>query len=244
VRGGGAVGQRGGAPGGVTDAVMAGEPGAAEGGRGAADVLPNAHEGTSSVAGVPLRQPSTPGRSARPESDFVPGPWGELRATADWRRLLPAVHAGLGVLPGDAFWAAPVLGRTSCLRAALARRRPAAAVAAAAALASLGEGSTPAGDDYLMGVLYALWAEGGAPAELAGAIAAVAAARTTRGSAAWLLLAGRGEVGPAWRELLLALAAGDAVGAARGAAGVRALGHTSGAYSLRGFLDTLEVTTA
>jgi hypothetical protein len=228
----------------VTAAAAAGDTGIAEDGPATSDALADGRGRPLAGVDAPFRQPSAPRRPARPEIDFAPGPWGELRAAADWRRLLPAVHAGLGMLPGDAFWAAPVLGRTSCLRAALARRRPAAAVAAAAALAGLGEGSTPAGDDYLMGVLYALWAGGGAPAELAGAIAAVAAGRTTRVSAAWLLLAGRGEVGPIWRELLLALAAGDAVGAARGAAAVRALGNTSGAYSLRGFLDTLEVTTA
>jgi hypothetical protein len=133
-----------------------------------------------------------------------------------------------------------VLGRATCLRAALARGRRRSAVAAAARLAGLGVGSTPAGDDYLMGVCHALWSLGAAEAELAGELAAVAAPRTTTASGAWLLAAGRGQTSPAWRALLTALAAHRQDGVATAAAAVHALGHTSGTYSLYGFLDTLE----
>ena len=174
---------------------------------------------------------------------FAPGPWPELRATAEWRPLL-ALCAGAATAAAAGPRAAAVLDRSTCLQAAIARRRAPAVAAAAAALAGLGEGSTPAGDDYLMGTLHALWALGGDAVALAPAIGAAAARRTTTVSGGWLLAASRGGVGPAWGDLLRGLAAVDAVAVRAAAAAVRALGHTSGRFSLRGFLDTLEVPHA
>jgi hypothetical protein len=48
-----------------------------------------------------------------------------------------------------------------------------------------------------------------------------------------------GEASPVWRALLGALAAGDEAAVRAAARTVRGTGHTSGAFSLRGFLDTL-----
>jgi Protein of unknown function (DUF2877) len=111
-------------------------------------------------------------------------------------------------------------------------------------LVGLGEGSTPAGDDYLVGVLHAL--TGGDPLAarshpLARALGSMGEGRTSADSAAWLAAAARGDASQVWRALLDALAAADEPAARRTARAVRGTGHTSGAFSLRGFLDTLTV---
>jgi hypothetical protein len=177
--------------------------------------------------------------------------------------LTHCLEEELGEMPGAEPWRSAVLARAAELQRAW--RDPAgdwsAIESAVAALAGLGEGSTPAGDDYLVGVLHALHhGRGQAPPlhpegkdvfgrdarSAAARIAAVAAARTTSLSAGWLLEAGRGEASPRGRALLDAMtlwnATGDrgALAAVRAAArAVRRSGHTSGAFSLRGFLDTV-----
>jgi len=122
------------------------------------------------------------------------------------------------------------------LRAALAAGDGCAAASAAARLAGLGEGLTPAADDYLVGALYALHAlrPGPEAAALAVAVAAEAAPRTTTLSAAWLRRAAAGEVAPAWERLLEALLRrGDQEAAIHG---LIATGHTSGRAALEGFI--------
>ena len=148
----------------------------------------------------------------------------------------------LGELPGGEPWRGEVLRRAAELQAALRTDDADAVVATTAALVGLGEGSTPAGDDYLVGVLHALVggvARSGASQRLVMSIARIAEGRTTAVSAAWLSAAARGEASQVWRALLDALAIEDDA-AVRGAArAVRATGYTSGAFSLRGFLDTV-----
>jgi hypothetical protein len=109
---------------------------------------------------------------------------------------------------------------------------------AAQALAGLGGGLTPAGDDFLVGVIYALWAcrPSAQAAPLAAAIAGAAAPLTTTLSAGWLAAAGRGEAGIAWHDLIKALATGRPQALQRAARAVLATGHTSGADALAGFL--------
>lgn len=70
-------------------------------------------------------------------------------------------------------------------------------------LAGLGEGSTPAGDDYLMGVLVALALHD--QCERSKFIAARAAARTTTSSGKWLRAAAEGRVAGPIRNLVEAL---------------------------------------
>jgi hypothetical protein len=167
--------------------------------------------------------------------------WERLWQEAEWRDLLPAVEQAAGAMPGREPWRSALLTRGAALCDALGTGDRASAIAAATALAGLGEGSTPAGDDYLMGALHALWAADHPARAWAASLAAAAAARTIALSAAWLAAAARGRVAVAWRELLAALAAGDAAAVAAAAAAVRACGHTSGVCSLRGFLDVLAV---
>jgi hypothetical protein len=113
---------------------------------------------------------------------------------------------------------------------------------AAGDLAGLGEGSTPAGDDFLVGALYALrWLLPDARADqLCESIAAAAAPRTTRLSGQFLQRAAGGEAIPTWSFFLSALAAGEPARIRAGSRGVLALGHTSGRAALEGFLATAE----
>jgi hypothetical protein len=102
----------------------------------------------------------------------------------------------------------------------------------------LGVGLTPAGDDFLLGIIYGLWADGGRePArtrQIAACIAAAAAARTTTLSAAWLTAAARGEAGRPWHNLITALR--DNKNVPQTIDHILATGHTSGADALAGFI--------
>jgi len=113
--------------------------------------------------------------------------------------------------------------------------------AAAQNLAGLGIGLTPAGDDFILGSLYAAWIIH--PLEivraLAEEIAKTAAPLTTSLSAAWLRSAGRGEVGILWHDLFDALLSSETVRIQAVLDKILAVGETSGADALHGFIDTL-----
>lgn len=71
------------------------------------------------------------------------------------------------------------------------------------ALAGLGDGLTPAGDDVLLGAMLAFWLCRPQRADLlARMMAETAAPRTTTLSAAWLRAAARGEADAVWHTLL------------------------------------------
>jgi Protein of unknown function (DUF2877) len=111
----------------------------------------------------------------------------------------------------------------------------------ASSLAGLGPGLTPAGDDFIAGVLLALAlvrAHGGDPAlnEIAHLLVETAAPRTHEISAAYLRAAYDGQVSERWDPLLAALAAGDAKQITAAAGPVLATGETSGADMLAGFV--------
>ena len=113
-----------------------------------------------------------------------------------------------------------------------------------ASLAGLGPGLTPAGDDFLGGVLVALaLAHEHQPdallAEIAGLVVETAAPRTHEISAAYLRAAYAGEVGERWHPLIRSIAAGDAAEIAPSARAVMEYGETSGADMLAGFLAGL-----
>lgn len=108
-------------------------------------------------------------------------------------------------------------------------------------LAGLGPGLTPAGDDFLAGILLALalTQEHRADAELAeiaGLLLETAAPRTHEISAAYLRAAYAGEASERWHALIGALSAGNGVEAAAAAEAVMKFGETSGADMLAGFL--------
>jgi len=107
-------------------------------------------------------------------------------------------------------------------------------VEGATLLAGLGPGGTPAGDDFLVGVMAAVWLLGDqADAQ---AIAQTAAPRTSALSAAFLHAAGRGELIAPWHALLEALAAGDPAQVEQGAMRLESFGASSGADALDGFI--------
>ncbi len=116
-------------------------------------------------------------------------------------------------------------------------------------LAGLGPGLTPAGDDFLVGLLAAMYALGPHCAQTrwvrlqrdANQIARVAAPRTTQLSAAWLTAAGTGAFGEAWHHLLHALNGERLPVITEAANRILATGATSGADALGGFLFGVRV---
>ncbi len=121
------------------------------------------------------------------------------------------------------------------LRIALRVNDQAGLAEAAAALAGLGPGLTPAGDDFLAGVMWGLrfWPNGRDVDTLCAAIVEAAAPRTTPLSAALLRAAGAGLADARWHALFDALDRGrDATAALRA---VLAQGATSGADAWAGF---------
>lgn len=129
----------------------------------------------------------------------------------------------------------------SNLSSALTLADPQSSITAARHLAGLGPGLTPSGDDCIMGALYAVWILH--PREVAGvlaqAIADTAASRTTSLSAAWLKAAGRGEAGILWHEFFKALLVSENMRIQRAMDNILAVGETSGADALAGFISTL-----
>lgn len=101
-------------------------------------------------------------------------------------------------------------------------------------LAGLGPGGTPAGDDFLVGVMAAIWllADEAVPPIMAD----TAAPRTAAVSAAFLRAAGRGEFIASWHTLLEVLAAGDTDRVEKAAKRVESFGASSGADALDGFI--------
>jgi hypothetical protein len=167
---------------------------------------------------------------------MAPVPWQGL-----WRRpgrvlaALPLLAAVKPPAAGPPWLDDAVTEAALGLAGALAAGSGTGARLATRALAGLGAGSTPAGDDVLVGACHALWSAGGAWPALARDLAAVAAPRTGRHSGSWLLAAGEGRAAASWRSLLDAVATGVGEDAAMAAAAVAATGASSGAWSLRGF---------
>ncbi|MCP5094188.1 MAG: DUF2877 domain-containing protein [Chloroflexi bacterium] len=107
-------------------------------------------------------------------------------------------------------------------------------------LAGLGNGLTPTGDDFLMGVLYGLWATASPEyVELWSAlIVETAVSRTTTLSAAWLKAAARGEATIHWHRFVDALV-GHGEDVETAVRQLLAIGHSSGTDALNGFLTII-----
>jgi hypothetical protein len=152
--------------------------------------------------------------------------------------LLASPAAGeAGGQPG-ADWLAAAGAAWRQMAIALGRVEQQQAIQAAQQLAGLGGGLTPAGDDLLVGLIYALWVAW--PGEQANpwAIRLAGAAMPLTGhlSAAWLAAAARGETVPAWHEFVASLVAADDIRWAVAISRIADTGHTSGADALAGFL--------
>lgn len=111
-------------------------------------------------------------------------------------------------------------------------------------LAGLGPGLTPAGDDFLVGVLAAFYAFGPHYAQgqwtawqaYASVIANAASGRTTQLSTAWLTHAASGAFGAAWHNLIQAINANQQQALIMCTDRILATGATSGADAMGGFL--------
>jgi hypothetical protein len=95
---------------------------------------------------------------------------------------------------------------------------------------------TPAGDDFLAGVMLWAWLAHPSPHRVCQILLEEAVPRTTVLSAALLSAAAVGECSAPWHRLLQALPAGDEHGITKAAHHVLSFGNTSGADSLAGFL--------
>ena len=104
-------------------------------------------------------------------------------------------------------------------------------------LAGLGSGLTPAGDDYIVGVMVALWLTG--RKEMLSEMARVAVTKTTALSAAFLRAAAQGEFMELWHALVQTLFAGEIEAFSQAIKRVAQFGASSGLDALAGFATTL-----
>ncbi len=109
-------------------------------------------------------------------------------------------------------------------------------------LAGLGPGLTPAGDDFLLGVMVGVWMSHGTwkAERLCAQIAEVAAPRTTSLSTAWLQHAARGELSEPWHRLWRVLGARDEKALKTAVAEIAAVGASSGRDALAGLRCALD----
>jgi Protein of unknown function (DUF2877) len=104
-------------------------------------------------------------------------------------------------------------------------------------LAGLGQGLTPAGDDFLLGAIAALWLLG--EREAAPVIARAGAPRTTALSGAFLMAAAQGQFTEPWHDLAVALERQDEARSREALLRIAAHGASSGRDALAGFTATL-----
>jgi len=139
------------------------------------------------------------------------------------------------------------LGRMALARAVEAGRKLvrglvaadlAAASGAAGELAGLGAGLTPAGDDFLVGAMLALWssADPAQARQTCRVLLDVAGPKTNRFSRAWMKAAAEGEAAEAWHGLVQAVIHGQGEALRRAGQRIIRQGHTSGADALTGYV--------
>ena len=112
----------------------------------------------------------------------------------------------------------------------------------AANMAGLGVGLTPSGDDFLMGVIYALWAifDQKDAARWSRKIAEAASSRTNMLSGAMLQESANGYASEYWHVLVDVLCKENVTDVTRACMDILSLGHTSGADALAGFLFSID----
>ncbi len=131
------------------------------------------------------------------------------------------------------------------LAAGIRKRDLCALTDAARQLAGLGSGLTPSGDDVLVGTLLALAVSPRADTEpVRTGLLVAAAGRSTRISGAYLAAAAQGEASEMWHRLLAVLPENHPSVLTSAVRSVMAVGETSGADMLAGFLLTQEAMRA
>lgn len=176
-------------------------------------------------------------------SDFLPVLLARLRASSHRDSLACVVDLMNATLeqPGKVAW--HDLPRTTAAAAALrviqalGEADLAGISTASAALAGTGVGLTPSGDDFLIGIIFGIYAT--LPQALARSLARVilhaSTGRTNRISQAWLAAAAEGQAIRAWHDLVAAILSGDRPSVDQASQNLIELGHTSGADALTGF---------
>ena len=165
--------------------------------------------------------------------------WERLRR--NWKQIesrLPLVRdLALRQAPPDSLLAllSPELGITG-FRAPLGRQPVMSDLATQ--FAGLGGGLTPAGDDFLIGVMLQTWLAHPDPAPLCQTLVEIAAPRTTALSAAFLRAAAKGECNTPWHRLFTTLVDDGQEQLAAATREALSYGYTSGADTLAGFLWT------
>ncbi|MEZ4590753.1 MAG: DUF2877 domain-containing protein [Chloroflexota bacterium] len=154
----------------------------------------------------------------RPAELWQPVPnWPRLQdQQTSWQQALPKLQTAvthhlhrIGSSGPANFWAQFQTAVTDMQAVRLAADR-ASWQTAVTKLAGFGPGFTPAGDDFLVGFLFGLWATRPEDevVKLAKIVVETAVPRTTQLSAAWLQAAGRGEAWQPWHELVDSFIAG------------------------------------
>lgn len=174
----------------------------------------------------------------QPDWEAVRGAFANSARLAQLTELALAIGKEGSLLQTPHRWPA----QAQLIHALHARNLP-QAILAAQTLAGRGAGLTPAGDDFIVGVLLAVWAitpltphpllpqgEG----ELPAMIASAAAPHTTTLSGAYLHAAARGECTEQWHNLFNAIVQHKDPRLELEA--LLAIGHTSGADALAGFI--------
>ncbi len=113
---------------------------------------------------------------------------------------------------------------------------PGALYSGVSQLAGLGPGLTPAGDDFLAGVMLYLWLRHADPLVVCRSILQVAGPRTTLLSGAMLQRAAAGECNADWHHFFHSVTTGDRKRSGVAVGRILAHGNTSGSDSVAGFL--------
>lgn len=184
--------------------------------------------------------------------------------TIDWRDAIPwdpqlpqlsqmppeelSTHFGMLATTQSALYSGPPALTVSAQRGIYALRQGVITGDAklmaqgAAMLGGLGPGLTPAGDDFLVGMVAGIWAR--YRQDMRGRswsieIANAAANRTTRLSETWLAHAGKGAFGEQWHHLVRAINRCDNVTIAQAMKTILHTGASSGADALCGFFAAI-----
>jgi hypothetical protein len=112
------------------------------------------------------------------------------------------------------------------------------AASAAAALAGMGSGLTPSGDDFLIGMMFGMWSALSATdaTAMTQVLHRASAERTNRISRAWLSAAAEVEASQAWHDLVESIVSTDRRRIEQACTDLIDMGHTSGADALAGFI--------
>jgi len=170
-------------------------------------------------------------------------PWNLLRKQQhQWLTILPELETAVTrqqhrLMAGSpAHFATRFQAAAGAVSEAIAHPDAAGLETAVTQLAGLGPGLTPAGDDFLLGLLLGLWATRpeAEVVDLAEHVVETAVPRTTKLSAAWLKAAAAGEAWLAWHNLLATLL--DGIEWQQPFNRILNQGATSGIASLMGFI--------